>query len=62
LHTDYIDLLLLHAPIKNEKYQKETFDAFIKLRKEGKVRNIGVSNFNIQELKAARSYIKLQTD
>ncbi|UCZ53094.1 aldo/keto reductase [Bacillus shivajii] len=48
LGLDVIDLYLVHWPVKG-KY-KETWRAMEKLYKEGKVRAIGVSNFNIHHL------------
>ena len=54
LQTDYIDLYLTHwqdptTPIS------ETMETLLALRKEGKIRAIGVSNVNADEL---RSYLK----
>ncbi|MBA2879265.1 diketogulonate reductase-like aldo/keto reductase [Anoxybacillus kamchatkensis] len=48
LGFDYIDLYLVHWPVK-EKY-KETYKALEKLYKDGFVRAIGVSNFQIHHL------------
>ncbi|MFC0273392.1 aldo/keto reductase [Metabacillus herbersteinensis] len=48
LGLDYLDLYLVHWPVK-DKY-KETWRALEKVYKEGKVRSIGVSNFNIHHL------------
>lgn len=48
LGLDYLDLYLIHWPGKN-KY-KETWKAFEKLYKEGRVRAIGVSNFQVHHL------------
>jgi diketogulonate reductase-like aldo/keto reductase len=48
LGLDYLDLYLIHWPGKN-KY-KETWKAFEKLYKEGRIRAIGVSNFQIHHL------------
>jgi diketogulonate reductase-like aldo/keto reductase len=48
LGLDYLDLYLIHWPGK-DKY-KETWRAFEKLYKEGRVRAIGVSNFQIHHL------------
>jgi predicted oxidoreductase len=43
-NTDYIDLLLIHRP---DPFMdaNETAEAFVELKKSGKVRNFGVSNF-----------------
>jgi diketogulonate reductase-like aldo/keto reductase len=49
LGLEYIDLYLIHWPVKG-KY-KETWRALEKLYKEGLVRSIGVSNFQIHHLK-----------
>ena len=46
LGFDYIDLYLIHWPVPAHDRYVETWKAFIELRDEGKVRSIGVSNFN----------------
>ncbi|WP_028545630.1 aldo/keto reductase [Paenibacillus taiwanensis] len=43
LRLDYLDLYLIHWPVK-ETY-KETWQAFLDLYEQGKIRAIGVSNF-----------------
>ncbi|MBX6395038.1 MAG: aldo/keto reductase [Alicyclobacillaceae bacterium] len=48
LGMDYIDLYLIHWPVKG-KY-KETWKALEKLYKDGWVRAIGVSNFQVHHL------------
>nr|WP_211171230.1 aldo/keto reductase [Bacillus sp. DNRA2] len=48
LGLEYLDLYLIHWPGK-DKY-KETWKAFEKLNKDGRVRAIGVSNFQIHHL------------
>lgn len=45
LGTDYLDLYLIHWPLPMHDQYVETWKAFIRLREEGKVRSIGVSNF-----------------
>lgn len=52
LGMDYIDLYLIHWPNK-EIHQDETFAALNRLVREGKVRFLGVSNFNLKQLKVA---------
>ncbi len=50
LMLDYLDLYLIHWPVpKNNKYV-ETWKALETLNRDGKVRAIGVSNFNISHL------------
>lgn len=53
LGTSYLDLLLIHSPPKeNESYTIESlWNEFIEIKRSGKVRFIGVSNFNIDQLK-----------
>lgn len=43
LQTDYIDLLLIHEPYENAL---EMYEAFKEAYQEGKVRAIGISNFD----------------
>ena len=46
LGFDYIDLYLIHWPVPARDRYVETWKAFVELQDEGKVRAIGVSNFN----------------
>lgn len=48
LKTDYLDVYLLHW-LGNHPLE-ETFRAFDKLKKQGKIRFYGVSNFDVDEL------------
>ncbi|WP_342553916.1 aldo/keto reductase [Paenibacillus sp. FSL R7-0652] len=48
LDLEYLDLYLIHWPVKG-KY-KDTWRAMEKLHKEGRIRAIGVSNFQIHHL------------
>lgn len=50
LATDYIDLYLIHIPNPLIPL-KDTFRALNQLAEQGKVRNVGVSNFNLDRLK-----------
>ena len=54
LDMDYIDLYLIHWPGTGTKYE-ETFRALNKLVRDGKVKQLGVSNFNLKLLKQAQS-------
>ena len=47
LGTDHIDLLLIHWPAKGVPIA-ETLDAMMKLKAAGKLRHIGISNFNVK--------------
>lgn len=52
LQTDYIDLLLIHWPNKDIALG-ETLEAMDKLKEEGKVRALGVSNFTKHHIEDA---------
>ncbi|MBO3758211.1 aldo/keto reductase [Ciceribacter sp. L1K22] len=45
LGTDYVDLYLIHWPSPNRGLFVDTWKAFVKLKEEGRVKSIGVSNF-----------------
>jgi len=52
LGTDYLDLYQLHWPNKSVPI-KETMQAMKKLVEEGRIKNIGISNFSLEEMKEA---------
>jgi diketogulonate reductase-like aldo/keto reductase len=54
LGTDYLNLYLIHWPRAGGKYE-ETFRALNKLVRDGKVKHLGVSNFNLKLLKQAQA-------
>lgn len=65
LGQDYVDMVLLHAPARmfpgphpvgckgltDEECRQESWKALSELRSEGKIRNAGVSNFQVEHLK-----------
>lgn len=57
LGMDYIDLYLIHWPAIGAKYE-DTFRALNKLVRDGMVKHLGVSNFNLKLLKQAQSLSK----
>lgn len=54
LGMDFIDIYLIHWPRAGWKYE-ETFRALNKLIRDGKVKHLGVSNFNLKLLKQAQA-------
>jgi myo-inositol catabolism protein IolS len=52
LRTDYIDLIQIHWPSRDVPLA-ETLDALQTLKRQGKVRQIGVSNFGSEDLASA---------
>jgi diketogulonate reductase-like aldo/keto reductase len=57
LKTDFIDLYLLHWPSSQHPIE-ETMRAMEKLVDEGMIRFIGVSNFNVDQLREAQHVLK----
>ncbi|QNT77524.1 aldo/keto reductase [Entomobacter blattae] len=60
LKTDYIDLYQIHWPDEKTPIE-ETAAEMEKLRKEGKIRTIGVSNFNTHQMDTFRQAAQLST-
>jgi aryl-alcohol dehydrogenase-like predicted oxidoreductase len=56
LGTDYLDILMIHWPNDDEKVMERVFESYEKLKKAGKVREFGISNFGIQQMKTAKSF------
>lgn len=58
LNTPYIDLLLIHWPVKDcVKFTWEIMESYVK---EGKIRSLGVSNFNPNHLEELLSYAEIR--
>jgi diketogulonate reductase-like aldo/keto reductase len=57
LKTNYLDLYLLHR-FPDGFSLEETMKALVELKDKGLIKNIGVSNFNVEHLKEAQSYSK----
>ncbi len=55
LQTDYIDLYYLHF-INPETSYIDSIGELIRLKEEGKIRSIGISNVNIEQLKEANQH------
>jgi diketogulonate reductase-like aldo/keto reductase len=58
LHMDYIDLYLIHWPPRSATQLDDAFRGLNQLVREGKVKHLGVSNFNVKLLKQAQSLSK----
>lgn len=50
LGTDYLDLYLIHWPLPRRDRYVETWNALIQLQSDGRVKSIGVSNFQPDHL------------
>jgi 2,5-diketo-D-gluconate reductase A len=51
LGVDYVDLYLIHWPMPEKDLFVDTFKAFAHLRDQGRIRSIGVSNFEPEHLR-----------
>ncbi len=52
LGMDYLDLYLIHWPVPAQNAFVDTFKAFADLRDQGRIRSIGVSNFEPEHLRS----------
>ena len=50
LGLDYVDLYLIHWPVPEQGQFVQAWESLIRLRDEGLVKSIGVSNFNTEHL------------
>ncbi|KAI8142890.1 aldo/keto reductase [Fennellomyces sp. T-0311] len=51
LGLDYVDLYLVHSPSPGTKLRLESWKALEHLKKSGKIKSIGVSNYGVHHLK-----------
>jgi predicted oxidoreductase len=61
LHTDRLDLLLIHRPDPLMDFD-EIADAFTRLKQAGKVLHVGVSNFSRHQFEALNRRVELATN
>ncbi|KAF9522643.1 Aldo/keto reductase [Crepidotus variabilis] len=55
LNVDYIDLFLIHDPLSGKIKRLETYKALLEAKTAGKIRTVGVSNFNVQHLEEIKA-------
>ena len=55
LQTEYVDLMYIHWPA-GEYSPEETFKGFNELKEQGLIKNIGVSNFTVEQMKEAQKH------
>lgn len=55
IDVEYVDLYLIHWPPRRGMNLEDSFRALNKLVRDGKVKHLGVSNFNLKLLKQAQS-------
>lgn len=66
LGIEYLDLMLIHAPKpwalmllpgpRFHKGNREVWQAMLDAKKEGKIKNLGISNFNVNDIKNIEEY------
>ncbi|SOD88892.1 aldo/keto reductase [Spirosoma fluviale] len=61
LGTDYIDLYQMHWPDVTTPIE-ESMEAVLRLIEQGKVRQAGVSNYNVEQMKRAETVLKLASN
>ncbi|MEK4385731.1 aldo/keto reductase [Solibacillus sp. FSL W7-1464] len=58
--TDYLDLLLIHAPIEDKEQLKNTWEVFEEYYEASKLKAIGVSNFKKNHLDELKEFAKVK--
>jgi predicted oxidoreductase len=59
LQTDYLDVLLLHRP-SPLMHPEEVSEAIFRLKKEGKIRQFGVSNFTPSQIEMIETIVPVE--
>ena len=59
-HTDYLDLYLIHHPIENKEVLKQTWEVLESFVDQGKLKAIGVSNFDEELLETVLSFARIK--
>ncbi|KAG7089808.1 hypothetical protein E1B28_011457 [Marasmius oreades] len=54
LGLKYLDCMLIHSPLSNKPSRLDTWRALVDSKKQGKVKAIGVSNYNVKHLEEIR--------
>ena len=60
LHADYVDLYQIHSP-KPQWPIEDTMSELVRLREQGKIRHVGVSNFSAEQTAAAVAHGTVQS-
>ena len=61
LNTDYIDLYQVHMPDENTPFE-ETAATLAELKEQGKIRAIGVSNYDVPQMREFARHAPLHSD
>jgi len=52
---DYIDLFLIHDPLSGTDRRLATYKALIEAKAAGKIRSVGVSNYNVHHIEEIKN-------
>ncbi|KIK51969.1 hypothetical protein GYMLUDRAFT_78050 [Collybiopsis luxurians FD-317 M1] len=52
---DYVDLFLIHDPLSGSEKRLATYKALLECKAAGKIRTVGVSNYNVHHLEEIKS-------
>jgi diketogulonate reductase-like aldo/keto reductase len=52
----YVDLLLIHVPGPSREHRQNLWEAMERVKREGRAKNIGVSNFRVRHLDEMKEY------
>jgi diketogulonate reductase-like aldo/keto reductase len=52
----YVDLLLMHVPGPSREHRQNLWEAMERVKREGRAKNIGVSNFRVRHLDEMKEY------
>jgi len=52
---DYIDLFLIHDPLSGTNRRLDTYKALMEAKAAGKIRNVGVSNYNVHHIEEIKN-------
>ncbi|KAF8160765.1 NADP-dependent oxidoreductase domain-containing protein [Crassisporium funariophilum] len=55
LQFDYVDLFLIHDPLSGKDRRLATYKALVEAKKAGKIRTVGVSNYNVKHLEEIKT-------
>ena len=60
LNTEYVDILMFHSPaLLLHEHATKILEELIVLKREGKIKEIGVSNFTVSDLERMGEYRRL---
>ncbi|KAI8334685.1 Aldo/keto reductase [Chlamydoabsidia padenii] len=62
LKMDYVDLYLIHSPLRGKKLRLESWKALEELKRSGKAKHIGVSNYGVHHLQELLDHCQIKPE